>query len=159
MEDVLTTEYDGCGRCLVAVRLLSRKTDKTSSPQRQGDQDLRAAANAGGHIIAWADDWEVSGATDPMTRKGLGPWLRGEMGPYDASLGGNPGRLLFPDRRRTLRELARRGAKGLSPGGRPPCPTAGADTATNTSILRHRDHPGFPGGAGWEGLQLCDALL
>jgi site-specific DNA recombinase len=83
MEDVLTTEYDGCGRCLVAVRRLSRKTDKTSSPQRQGDQDLAAAADAGGHIIAWADDWEVSGATDPMTRKGLGPWLRGELGPYD----------------------------------------------------------------------------
>jgi site-specific DNA recombinase len=83
MEDMLTTEYDGCGRCLVAVRRLSRKTDKTSSPQRQGDQDLQAAVDAGGHIIAWADDWEVSGATDPMTRKGLGPWLRGEMGPYD----------------------------------------------------------------------------
>jgi site-specific DNA recombinase len=83
MEDVLTTEYDGCGRCLVAVRRLSRKTDKTSSPQRQGDQDLAAAADAGGHIIAWADDWEVSGATDPMTRNGLGPWLRGELGPYD----------------------------------------------------------------------------
>jgi site-specific DNA recombinase len=83
MEDMLTTEYDGCGRCLVAVRRLSRKTDKTSSPQRQGDQDIQAAADAGGHIIAWADDWEVSGATDPMTRKGLGPWLRGEMGPYD----------------------------------------------------------------------------
>lgn len=83
MEDMLTTEYDGCGRCLVAVRRLSRKTDKTSSPQRQGDQDLKAAADAGGHIIAWADDWEVSGATDPMTRKGLGPYLRGEMGPYD----------------------------------------------------------------------------
>jgi site-specific DNA recombinase len=83
MEDVLTTEYDGCGRCLVAVRRLSRKSDKTSSPQRQGDQDLAAAADAGGHIIAWADDWEVSGATDPVTRKGLGPWLRGEMGRYD----------------------------------------------------------------------------
>jgi DNA invertase Pin-like site-specific DNA recombinase len=83
MEDMLTTEYDGCGRCLVALRRLSRKTDKTSSPQRQGDQDLQAAVDAGGHIIAWADDWEVSGATDPMTRKGLGPWLRGEMGPYD----------------------------------------------------------------------------
>ena len=83
MDDVLTTEYDGCGRCLVAVRRLSRKSDNTSSPQRQGDQDLAAAADAGGHIIAWADDWEVSGATDPMTRKGLGPWLRGEMGPYD----------------------------------------------------------------------------
>ena len=83
MEDMLTTDYDGCGRCLVGVRRLSRKTDKTSSPQRQGDQILQATADAGGHIIAWADDWEVSGATDPLTRQGLGPWLRGEMGPYD----------------------------------------------------------------------------
>ncbi|WP_220449749.1 recombinase family protein [Nonomuraea longispora] len=83
MDDMLTTEYDGCGRCLVGVRRLSRKTDATSSPQRQGDQILRAAADAGGHIVAWADDWEVSGATDPLTRRGFGPWLRGEMGPYD----------------------------------------------------------------------------
>jgi site-specific DNA recombinase len=80
---MLTTDYDGCGRCLVGVRRLSRKTDKTSSPQRQGDQILQATADAGGHIIAWADDWEVSGATDPLTRRGFGPWLRGEMGPYD----------------------------------------------------------------------------
>ena len=93
MEDMLTTEYDGCGRCLVALRRLSRKTDKTSSPQRQGDQDLQAAADAGGHIIAWADDWEVSGATDPMTRKGLGPWLRGEMGPYDGIVAPNVDRV------------------------------------------------------------------
>ena len=48
----------------------SRKTDKTISPQREGDQDLQAAADADGYVIAWADDWEVSGATDPMTRKG-----------------------------------------------------------------------------------------
>ena len=65
MDDVLTTDYDGCGRCLVATRRLSRKSDATSSPQRQADQDLAATADAGGHIIAWADDWEVSGATDP----------------------------------------------------------------------------------------------
>jgi DNA invertase Pin-like site-specific DNA recombinase len=83
MDDMLTTDYDGCGRCLVGVRRLSRKTDATSSPQRQADQILQATVDAGGHIIAWADDWEVSGATDPLTRKGFGPWLRGEMGPYD----------------------------------------------------------------------------
>ena len=83
MEDMLTTEYDGCGRCLVGVRRLSRKTDKTNSPERQGNQILAATGDAGGHIIAWADDWEVSGATDPLTRPGFGPWLRGEMGPYD----------------------------------------------------------------------------
>lgn len=29
-----------------------------------------------------ADDWEVSGATDPMTRPQLGPWLRDERGSY-----------------------------------------------------------------------------
>ena len=87
MEDMLTSEYDGCGRCLVGVRRLSRTTDKSSSPQRQADQDLGAAVDAGGHVIAWADDWEVSGATDPLTRKGLGPWLRGEMGPYDGLVG------------------------------------------------------------------------
>lgn len=83
MDDMLTTDYDGCGRCLVGVRRLSRKTDATSSPLRQGGQILQATTDAGGHIIAWADDWEVSGATDPLTRKGFGPWLRGEMGPYD----------------------------------------------------------------------------
>ncbi len=83
MDDMLSTDYDGCGRCLVGVRRLSRKTDKTSSPQRQGDQILAATSDVGGHIIAWADDWEVSGATDPLTRRGFGPWLRGEMGPYD----------------------------------------------------------------------------
>lgn len=83
MDDVLTTDYDGCGRCLVGVRRLSRKTDRTSSPQRQAEQILAATADAGGHIVAWADDWEVSGATDPLTRRGFGPWLRGEMGPYD----------------------------------------------------------------------------
>jgi len=83
MDVVLTTEYDGCGMCIVGVRRLSRKTDATSSPERQADQTLDAVASVGGHIIAWADDWEVSGATDPMTRAGFGPWLRGEMGPYD----------------------------------------------------------------------------
>ncbi|MEU8361484.1 recombinase family protein [Nonomuraea sp. NPDC048882] len=83
MDDMLTTAYDGCGRCLVGVRRLSRKTDATNSPQRQADQILQATADIGGHIVAWADDWEVSGATDPLTRRGFGPWLRGEMGPYD----------------------------------------------------------------------------
>jgi site-specific DNA recombinase len=34
MVDMLTTDFDGCGRCLVGVRRLSRKTDATSSPQR-----------------------------------------------------------------------------------------------------------------------------
>jgi hypothetical protein len=49
MEDVLTTDYDRCGRCLVATRRLSRRSDATSSPQRQADQDIQATADAGAH--------------------------------------------------------------------------------------------------------------
>ena len=41
MDDMLTTDYDGCGRCLVGVRRLSRKTDATSSPKRQGIRSFR----------------------------------------------------------------------------------------------------------------------
>ncbi|UXY23362.1 recombinase family protein [Streptomyces cynarae] len=75
--------YDGCGKCLLGVRRLSRMKLATSSPERQRESVLTAAASVGGHIIGWADDWEVSGATDPMTRPKLGPWLRDERGPYD----------------------------------------------------------------------------
>jgi site-specific DNA recombinase len=50
MDDMLTTDYDGCGRCLVGVRRLSRKTDKTSSPARQADQILDATAGVGGTL-------------------------------------------------------------------------------------------------------------
>ena len=85
MVDVIVTEYDGCGMCLVGNVRLSRKTDTTSSPERQRGQILSAVAECGGHIIAWAEDLEVSGATDPFTRPQLGPWLRGEMGPYDGA--------------------------------------------------------------------------
>jgi site-specific DNA recombinase len=77
------TPFDGCGRCLVGVIRLSRMTDKTSSPQKQVNHILTAAAAVGAHIIDWAIDLEVSGATDPLTRPGLGPWLRAEMGDYD----------------------------------------------------------------------------
>lgn len=83
MDDMLVSKYDGCGKCYLATRRLSRKSDKTNSPEKQADQTLYAVEAVGGHIIGWADDWEVSGATDPMTRPKLGPWLRGEMGPFD----------------------------------------------------------------------------
>ncbi|WP_340642837.1 recombinase family protein [Streptomyces albidoflavus] len=75
--------YDGRGKCLLGVRRLSRVKLATSSPERQRENVLTAAASVGAHIIGWADDWEVSGATDPMTRPNLGPWLRDERGPYD----------------------------------------------------------------------------
>ncbi|MFJ3914060.1 recombinase family protein [Streptomyces vinaceus] len=85
--------YDGCGKCLVGLRRLSRSSDITSSPGKQRDQVLAAVRAYGGHIIAWADDWEVSGATDPMQRPKLGPWLRGERGPYDGVAGAAVDRL------------------------------------------------------------------
>lgn len=85
MDDVITSEYDGCGLCFVGVRRLSRRTDKTNSPERQQGQILRAVTSVGGHVIGWADDWEVSGATNPLTRPQFGPWLRGEMGPYSGT--------------------------------------------------------------------------
>ena len=69
--------------CLLGTRRLSRSTDTTSSPEVQEKKTLGVAADVGGHIIGWADDWETSGGTDPRQRKGLGPWLRGEKGPYD----------------------------------------------------------------------------
>ncbi|HET9170509.1 MAG TPA: recombinase family protein, partial [Actinospica sp.] len=84
---MLKSEYDGCGKCWVGVRRLSRVNDRTSSPEDQMDYVLEAAVREGGHIIAWADDWEVSGAVDPMNRPQFGPWLRDEMGPYDGIVG------------------------------------------------------------------------
>ncbi|MFG2587986.1 recombinase family protein [Streptomyces sp. NPDC048438] len=75
--------YDGCGKCLLGVRRLSRVKLAMSSPERQRENVLTAAASDGAHIIGWADDWEVSGATDPVSRPELGPWLRDERGPYD----------------------------------------------------------------------------
>src|SRR5260370_40487651 len=56
---------------------------KTATRKKQPNTILTAAAAVGAHIIAWAIDLEVSGATNPLTRPGLGPWLRGEKGDYD----------------------------------------------------------------------------
>ncbi|CAL9617434.1 recombinase family protein [Streptomyces sp. enrichment culture] len=44
---------------------------------------LTAAASVGAHVIGWADDWEVSGATDRVTRPTPGPWLRDHRGAND----------------------------------------------------------------------------
>ncbi|WP_406205710.1 hypothetical protein [Streptomyces decoyicus] len=79
--------YDGCGKCLLGVRRLSRMKPATSSPERQREDVLSAAASVGGHIIGWADDWEVSGATDPVTRPKLGPWLRDDTRPVSPIAG------------------------------------------------------------------------
>lgn len=43
--------YDGCGKCLLGVRRLSRVKLATSSPERQRENVLTAAASVGAHII------------------------------------------------------------------------------------------------------------
>ncbi|MFE2976627.1 recombinase family protein [Streptomyces sp. NPDC059258] len=87
VETPATTPYDGCGRCLVAVRRLSRKNEASQSPEKQRDQVLAVVEANDAHVIAWADDWEVSGAMDPLKRPQLGPWLTGRKGPYDGIAG------------------------------------------------------------------------
>lgn len=84
---MLERPYDGCGLCFVGVRRLSRKTDATWSPKRQRENVLSAVKSVGGHVIAWADDWEVSGATNPFDRPKLGSWLQGKRGPYSGIAG------------------------------------------------------------------------
>ncbi|MGW2583095.1 hypothetical protein ACWCYZ_17460 [Streptomyces virginiae] len=47
---MITSEYDGCGKCLVGVRRLSRLKDSTNSPEKQLDQVLSAVTAVGGHV-------------------------------------------------------------------------------------------------------------
>ncbi|MFD5986274.1 recombinase family protein [Streptomyces cyaneofuscatus] len=82
-----TTPYDGCGRCLVGVRRLSRRNEASQSPEKQLEQVLAVVEANDAHVIAWADDWEVSGAMDPLKRPQLGPWLTGKRGAYDGIAG------------------------------------------------------------------------
>ncbi|MFI5529211.1 recombinase family protein [Kitasatospora sp. NPDC051853] len=84
-----TTPYDGCGKCFVGLRRLSRVSsdDPSDSPMKQADLTIRAVESIGGHIIAWADDWDISGDQDAVTRPELGPWLREENGPHDGLAG------------------------------------------------------------------------
>lgn len=67
--------YDGCGKCLLGVRRLSRVKLATSSPERQRENVLTAAASVGAHIIGWADDWEVRrhGSRDPSQSGPVAP--------------------------------------------------------------------------------------
>lgn len=77
------TAYCGCGKCWVGMIRLSSVKETTDSPEKQESFIEEEAARCGGHIIDWAVDLDVSGATDPFTRKGFGPWLNDKKGPYD----------------------------------------------------------------------------
>ena len=77
------TPYDGCGKCWVGMIRQSSTKETTDSPEKQEAFNEEDAARYGGHIIGWAVDLNVSGATDPFDRPEFGPWLRNEHGPYD----------------------------------------------------------------------------
>ena len=81
--DLSTTPFCGCGKCLVGLIRLSSLTDTTDSPEKQVHHCREEAKKNGGHIIGWAIDLDVSGATNPFDRKGIGPWLKNAKGPYD----------------------------------------------------------------------------
>ncbi|MET8129871.1 hypothetical protein ABZV67_40860 [Streptomyces sp. NPDC005065] len=105
--------YGGCGTCLLGVRRLSRVKPATSSPERQRENVLAAVASIDAHIIGWADDREVSDATDPMTRPKFGPWLRDENGPYDGLVAAAVDRLGRPGGNRSAADDAARASPGL----------------------------------------------
>ncbi|MET9105229.1 hypothetical protein [Streptomyces zhihengii] len=81
--------YGGCGSGSACSACAACPASWRPSPECQGDV-LVAAEAVGGHIIGWADDWEVSGATDVTTRRKLGPWHGDEKGPYGGVMGGPP---------------------------------------------------------------------
>ncbi|MGW5425526.1 integrase [Streptomyces sp. NPDC003943] len=53
--DEIERPYDCCGKRLLGVRRLSRGKAATTSPERQREDVLTAAAAIGAHIIDWAD--------------------------------------------------------------------------------------------------------
>jgi len=69
-------------RALGAVRL-SRKTDETTSPERQREQISHTVAARGDSLVYIAEDLDVSGAVSPFERPDLGPWLNGKSDQWD----------------------------------------------------------------------------
>ena len=54
---------------------LSRKTDESTSLERQTEQITYTAKARGDELIHITEDSDVSGAISPFAREGLGPWL------------------------------------------------------------------------------------
>jgi site-specific DNA recombinase len=62
------------GRALGARRL-SRKTDESTSMERQGEQIELTARIRGDSLVCMTEDTDVSGSISPFEREDLGPWL------------------------------------------------------------------------------------
>jgi site-specific DNA recombinase len=85
-------------RVLPSIRL-SNDTAATNSPATQRVSIEDWAAEHGHHIVAWAEDLDVSGAVPIRERPGIGPWLAGgRLGEWDAICGHELDRL-FRDMR------------------------------------------------------------
>lgn len=85
-------------RVLPSIRL-SNDTAATNSPATQRASIEDWAAEHGHHIVAWAEDLDVSGAVPIRERPGIGPWLDGgRLGEWDAICGHELDRL-FRDMR------------------------------------------------------------
>ena len=62
------------GRALGSARL-SRKTDESTSIERQREQITLTAQIRGDELIHITEDSDISGSISPFAREGLGPWL------------------------------------------------------------------------------------
>lgn len=71
---------------LLAAYRLSQATDASTSIERQRETAQRYSDLGGHHLVGEAIDSDVSGASDPFRRPGLGPWLRGEREGFDGLL-------------------------------------------------------------------------
>jgi site-specific DNA recombinase len=59
----------------LGARRLSRKTDESTSIERQGEQIDLSARIRGDHLVYMTEDTDVSGSISPFERADLGPWL------------------------------------------------------------------------------------
>ncbi|BBZ23914.1 recombinase family protein [Mycolicibacter hiberniae] len=69
-------------RVLGRVRL-SRATDESTSVERQREVIENWTAANGGVIVGWAEDIDVSGATNPFDTQQLGHWLKHRIHDFD----------------------------------------------------------------------------
>ena len=62
---------------------VSRTIQSGSSPATQEDECRKYCERRGWPVVGVAVDKDVSGSTDPLERKGAGPWLREKLSEFD----------------------------------------------------------------------------
>ncbi|MBV9922667.1 MAG: recombinase family protein, partial [Pseudonocardia sp.] len=69
-------------RALIMVRV-SKTRENGSSSESQEELCRKFCKERGWTVVGVAIDNDVSGSTDPMARKGAGPWLRDRISEFD----------------------------------------------------------------------------